>query len=69
MCDDGEPFTQAELEEIVNKLAWRGVEAEAEVERAHGIDRDDIPRLMQIHGYGWDSDHDVWASTREVWSG
>lgn len=68
MWDEREVFSDRELEQIVNRLAWEGVDAEEEAHRTYGIDCEDIPRLMKMNGYVWDSDQEVWASTRVVWS-
>lgn len=69
MNDERPMLSRAQLEEIVNRLAWRRVEAEEQVHYEYGVDREDIPRLMAMHSYEWDAESEVWASTRSVWSG
>lgn len=63
-----EPLTPKELWDIANRLAWSGLDAEQAIRNQYGLDGDDIERIMNRFGYEWDSDQEVWASARPIWS-
>lgn len=64
-----EAVSRSQMREIVDRLAWMGIDVEHEVREHYGLDGDDIEVIMREYEYEWDSDADVWASKWELWSG
>lgn len=61
-------LTDAEIEEIVNRLAWTsGIEEGEEVRRKFGVGFDELRQIMNSHGYAYDTERELWASTRDLW--